>query len=61
MAFSKQTGKSYHNALVWLDQRTTHVVADMKVKNGGDADVYRTVCGLPINTYFSALKMKWLL
>ena len=33
----------------------------MKEKNNGDADVYRPHCGLPINTYFSALKMKWLL
>jgi glycerol kinase len=33
----------------------------MKEKNKGDADAYREVCGLPINTYFSAQKMKWLL
>lgn len=33
----------------------------MKDKNGGDVDAYRKVCGLPINTYFSAQKMKWML
>mmetsp|Transcript_26326 Transcript_26326/g.40181 ORF Transcript_26326/g.40181 Transcript_26326/m.40181 type:complete len:125 (-) Transcript_26326:824-1198(-) len=33
----------------------------MKQKNNGNADAYREVCGLPINTYFSAQKMKWLL
>lgn len=33
----------------------------MKSKNNGDVDVYRKDCGLPINTYFSAVKMKWLL
>ena len=33
----------------------------MKNKNGGNTDVYREDCGLPINTYFSAQKMKWLL
>lgn len=33
----------------------------MKEKNQGDVDVYRRDCGLPINTYFSALKMKWLI
>jgi len=33
----------------------------MKEKNKGDADAYREICGLPINTYFSAQKMKWLL
>ena len=33
----------------------------MKQKNDGNADAYRSTCGLPINTYFSAQKMKWLL
>jgi glycerol kinase len=33
----------------------------MKDKNGGNADAYREICGLPISTYFSANKMKWLL
>ena len=33
----------------------------MKEKNGGNTDVYRPICGLPINTYFSAVKMRWLL
>ena len=33
----------------------------MKKKNDGNADAYRQDCGLPINTYFSAQKMKWLL
>lgn len=33
----------------------------MKEKNGGNLDAYREDCGLPINTYFSAQKMKWLL
>ena len=61
VAFDKNTGQVYHNAIVWLDQRTTGVVDEMKKKNGGDADAYRETCGLPINTYFSAQKMKWLL
>ena len=33
----------------------------MKAKNNGNVDVYREDCGLPINTYFSAQKMKWIL
>lgn len=28
---------------------------------GGNVDLFRPTCGLPINTYFSALKMRWLL
>ena len=33
----------------------------LKQKNNGNVDVYREICGLPINTYFSGVKMKWLL
>ena len=46
---------------MWLDQRTAGVVANMKEKNNGNVDAYRNTCGLPINTYFSAQKMKWML
>ena len=60
VAFDRKTGKHLHNAIVWLDQRTTGVVEEMKAKNDGNADAYRLDCGLPINTYFSAQKMKWL-
>ena len=61
VAFSKSKGTHFHNALVWLDQRTTGVVDQMKAKTGNDVDAFREVCGLPINTYFSAVKMRWLL
>ena len=33
----------------------------MKKKNNYNSDAYREICGLPINTYFSAQKMKWLM
>ena len=29
-------------------------------RKGGNLDVFRPICGLPINTYFSAVKMKYL-
>lgn len=61
VAFSRSRGTPYHNALVWLDQRTVPQVQEMKDKNNGNVDVYRHECGLPINTYFSGLKMKWLM
>ena len=60
VAFDKTTGKPLNNALVWCDQRTTGVVKEIITKVGG-VDVFRPVCGLPINTYFSAVKMRWLL
>lgn len=33
----------------------------MSAKNNGNVDAYRLDCGLPINTYFSAVKMRWLI
>jgi glycerol kinase len=59
--FDRKTGKALHNAIVWLDKRTSGVVKTFEEKNGGDLNVYRDICGLPINTYFSAVKMRWLL
>ena len=62
VAFDRDTGKPLHNAIVWLDKRTSGVVKHfIEEKNGGDSNAYREICGLPINTYFSAVKMRWLL
>lgn len=61
VAFDKTSGKPLYNALVWLDKRTSGIVNNMIDKNSGNKDVYREICGLPINTYFSAVKMRWLL
>lgn len=61
VAFDRVTGKKFADTLVWLDKRTAGVVKEMKDKAGGDVDKHRPVCGLPLNTYFSAVKMKWLL
>ena len=62
VAYDRNSGQPLDNAIVWLDQRTSGVVHKIKdTKMGGDVDLYREHCGLPINTYFSATKMRWLL
>lgn len=61
VAIDRTTGKPLHNAIVWLDKRTSGIVKQFEEKHGGDMNVYRGICGLPINTYFSAVKMRWLL
>lgn len=48
-----------HNALVWHDTRTHDIVDQLNSKHGKDS--LRQICGLPISTYFSALKIRWLL
>lgn len=45
---------------MWLDTRTKDVVDVMTAKHGS-VDAFREISGLPINTYFSASKMKWLI
>lgn len=59
LVWDKNTGKPYHNAVVWMDTRNDKIVAEL-AKNGGQ-DRFRKVTGLPLATYFSGLKIKWLL
>ena len=51
-----------HNAVVWLDTRTKDIVKDLREEHGEEKlEQMRQRCGLPLNTYFSAVKMRWLL
>ncbi len=59
IVWDKTTGQPLHNAVVWMDTRNAEVVADL-VKDGGQ-DRFRPKTGLPLATYFSGLKIKWLL
>jgi glycerol kinase len=59
VAWNKNTGRPYYNALVWQDTRVGNMVAELS-KDGG-ADRFRDKTGLPLATYFSGLKIKWLL
>ena len=61
VAWSKRTGKPLHNAVVWLDMRTSDLCESLtKEVMGGDKDAFREICGLPISTYFSGGE-RWLL
>jgi glycerol kinase len=57
--WDKRTGRPLHNALVWQDTRVEDLVASFR-RNGG-SDRFRAKTGLPLATYFSGLKLKWLL
>jgi glycerol kinase len=59
VAWNRKTGKAYYNALVWQDTRTTDLVA--KYEKEGGINQFRALTGLPVSTYFSGLKLKWLL
>ncbi len=57
--WDRATGVPIHNALNWQDMRTDHLVREL----GGEAgpDRFRDRCGLPLATYFSGPKIRWLL
>lgn len=59
VAWNKHTGKAYYNALVWQDTRVGNELAEL-AKDGG-MDRFRAKTGLPLATYFSGLKLRWLL
>ena len=60
VAWDRITGKPLHNAIVWMDTRTHELVKRYASHTEG-VQRYRHITGLPISTYFSALKMKWLI
>lgn len=59
LVWDKNTGKPYHNALVWQDTRTDKI-CNALAKDGGQ-DRFREKVGLPLATYFSGPKVKWIL
>lgn len=59
LVWDRKTGKPYHNALVWQDIRTD-AICNLLAKEGGQ-DRFRPITGLPLATYFSGCKIKWLL
>ncbi|XP_065347191.1 glycerol kinase-like isoform X2 [Cloeon dipterum] len=62
VVWDSKTGEPLYNTIVWNDARTTVTVDQMIAKApGSSADYLKPLCGLPISTYFSALKLRWLL
>ena len=57
--WDKASGQPVHNALVWMDTRTSDLVAELEREGGQDR--LRGKTGLPLATYFSGLKLAWLL
>jgi glycerol kinase len=57
--WNKTTGRALCNAIVWQDTRVEGMVVEF-AKSGG-IDRFREKTGLPLSTYFSALKIRWIL
>jgi glycerol kinase len=59
IVWNRKTGRAVYNALVWQDTRVDDSVAEFS-RDGGQ-DRFREKTGLPLATYFSGLKIRWIL
>lgn len=59
VVWDKNSGKPYYNAIVWQDTRTDKICSQL-AEDGGQ-DRFRPKVGLPLATYFSGPKIKWIL
>lgn len=61
IVWDKNSGEPMHNAIVWFDARTSSTVdlLEQKLPNK-NKNHYQNRCGLPLSTYFSGVKLRWL-
>ena len=59
LVWDKETGEPLYNAIVWQDTRTDKIIGQL-AEDGG-IDRFRQAVGLPLATYFSGPKIKWML
>jgi glycerol kinase len=61
VVWDRKTGQPAYNAIVWQDTRTDRICNDLAAPGNGGQDRFRDTTGLPIATYFSGPKIKWIL
>ncbi|MFW5901914.1 MAG: FGGY family carbohydrate kinase, partial [Thermodesulfobacteriota bacterium] len=59
LAWNKNTGEPYMNAIVWQDTRTDAMCRKLAETHGQDR--FREKTGLPLSTYFAGPKLRWIL
>ncbi|CRK50345.1 glycerol kinase [Rhodococcus sp. RD6.2] len=59
VVWDRTTGEPVHNAIVWQDTRTAELCEELAGDEGPDR--YRQATGLPLSTYFSGPKLRWIL
>ena len=60
IVWDRTNGQPIYNAIVWQDTRTQKICDDLAALGGG-ADRYKAKVGLPLATYFSGPKVRWIL
>ena len=59
VVWDPRTGQPVYNAIVWQDTRTDSICAELGIDGGQDR--FRARTGLPLATYFSGPKIRWIL
>ncbi|MGJ9373444.1 glycerol kinase GlpK [Nesterenkonia sp. CF4.4] len=59
VVWDKNTGDPVYNAIVWQDTRTQSIVDELAADGG--VERFKAKVGLPLATYFSGTKVKWIL
>lgn len=59
VVWNRLTGKPYYNAIVWQDTRTGQICSQLA--SDGGQELFQRKTGLPVSTYFSGPKIRWLL
>ena len=58
VVWNRKTGKPYYNAIVWQCTRTDDICKNLLAETGEEFFSKKT--GLPVATYFSGPKVKWI-
>lgn len=62
IVWNSVTGQPLYSAIVWLDVRTANIVDELtRIKSPQCVNAVTQTSGLPLSTYFSSVKLKWLL
>jgi glycerol kinase len=59
LVWDKHSGQPYYNAIVWQDTRTDVICRELAEEGGQDR--FRAKVGLPLDSYFSGPKIRWIL
>ncbi|KAG2227301.1 hypothetical protein INT45_004256, partial [Circinella minor] len=61
IAWDSVTGEPLYPAIVWSDGRTALTVKQLTETSKLGVNALQAICGLPLTTYFSAVKLRWML
>lgn len=61
VVWDRYTGKPLHNAILWLDVRTSATVDRLiELLPDKNRNHFQAMTGVPLSTYFSGVKLRWL-